>query len=307
MANPRTVWIAAAGSVLLLSTGIASGPSFGQTVAAAPDFSGIWSRPFLGFEEPLSGPGPVRNTERNRSGTSNTDRLVGDYTNPILTPEAADIVRKRGEISKTGLAFPDPDNQCMSQPVPYIFWNFEIELLQRPDKVTILYNHDHDFRDVRMNAQHPAKVVPSYHGDSVGHYEGDTLVVDTIGVKAGSYTMIDRMGTPYTEAMHIVERYRLIPYDETMQAIDRARKEWNAIAAYPPDPDYKGKGLQLEFTVDDKTMFTEPWTALITYRRSAHTEWEERICAENIEHYYGATQYFSDKNAHVPTASKPEF
>jgi hypothetical protein len=56
--------------------------------------------------------------------------------------------------------------------------------LQRPDTVTILYNilynHDHEFRQVRMNQPHPAKVVPSAHGDSVGR---DTLVIDTVGVK----------------------------------------------------------------------------------------------------------------------------
>jgi hypothetical protein len=92
--------------------------------------------------------------------------LVGDYTNPILKPAAAEIVKKRGEIPQSGLAFPDPDSMCMYEPVPYIFWNFEIQILQRPDKVTILYNHDHEFREVRMNQPHPAKVVPSAHGDS---------------------------------------------------------------------------------------------------------------------------------------------
>jgi hypothetical protein len=272
-----------------------------------PDFSGIWSRPFLGFESPVSGPGPVRNRSRQPSGASNTDQLVGDYTDPILEPRAADIVKKRGEISLTGLAFPDPDNQCLSQPVPYIFWNFEIALLQRPDKVTILYNHDHDFREVRMNQPHPAKVIPSWHGDSVGHYEGDTLVIDTVAIKVGPYTMIDRLGTPYTAAMHVVERYRLIDYEATKEAQERAEKEWMPIPAYPADLDYRGKGLQLEFTVEDPGAFTKPWSALITYRRSAHTEWEERICAENVEHFYGATQYYSDKDEHVPTADKPDF
>jgi hypothetical protein len=73
---------------------------------------------------------------------------VGDYSNPILKPHAAEIVKKHGEISLSGRAFPDPDNQCLRQPVPYIFWNFEILLLQQPDKVTILYPHDHDYRQV---------------------------------------------------------------------------------------------------------------------------------------------------------------
>ena len=146
----------------------------------------------LGFEPPLSGPGPVVNTKRTRTGTSDTNLLDGDYTNPILKPAAAEIVKKCGEISQSGVAFPDPDAMCMYEPVPYILWNFEIQIIQRPDEVTILYNHDHEFRKVRMNQPHPAKVVPSAHGDSVGHYEGDTLVIDTVAVKVGPYTMIDR-------------------------------------------------------------------------------------------------------------------
>ena len=97
---------------------------------------------------------------------------------------------------------------CLQNPVPYIFWNFDLAVVQQTDKVTLIYQHDNDFRQVRLNQSHPAKVVPSVHGDSVGHYEGDTLVIDTVGVKVGPYRMIDRFGTPYSEALHVVERYR---------------------------------------------------------------------------------------------------
>jgi hypothetical protein len=292
--------------VFLLAGTMAVLPSVANA-ASVPDFSGIWAHPSLGFESPLSGPGPVRNMKRLPSGAGNFDLLVGDYNNPILKPEAAEIVKKRGEISMSGLAFPDPDNQCLSQPVPYIFWNFEIALLQEPDKVTILYNHDHDFRQVRMNQPHPANVIPSWHGDSVGHYEGDTLVVDTVGIKVGPYTMIDRFGTPYTESLHVVERYRLLDYEAAKEAQERGQKEWPPVPSYGVDPGDRGKGVQLEFTVEDDNVFTTPWTATITYRRAARKEWEERICAENTEHYYAGTQYYSDKNARVPTADKPDF
>jgi hypothetical protein len=50
-----------------------------------------------------------------------------------------------------------------------------------------------------MNEPHPARVTPSWYGDSVGHYEGDTLVIDTIGVKIGPISMVDMYGTPHTE------------------------------------------------------------------------------------------------------------
>src|ERR1700716_3355506 len=107
--------------------GAAAAPAFGQSAGSArqsaapiPDFSGIWVHPSLGFDPPLSGPGPVVNKSRTRNGASNFDQLVGDYSSPILKPHAAEIVKKRGEISLSGRAFPDPDNQCRSQPIPYV-------------------------------------------------------------------------------------------------------------------------------------------------------------------------------------------
>lgn len=278
-----------------------------QNAASIPDFSGIWAHPSLGFENPVSGPGPVRNRSRTPSGASNFNLLVGDYANPILKPHAAEIVKKQGEISLSGRVFPDPDNQCLLQPVPYIFWNFEVQLLQQSDKVTILYPHDQDYRQVRLNQAHPAKVTPTAHGDAVGHYEGDTLVVDTVGIKVGRYTMVDRFGTPYTEALHVVERYRLLDYQAAKEAQARGQKEWPLVGAYAVDPDYRGKGLQLEFTVEDDGVFTMPWSATITYLRAGHTDWQERACAENVQHYYAGVQYYSDKEARIPTADKPDF
>ena len=294
-------------AVGFVSAAFAFCPAFGaDSSTTVPDFSGIWAHPSLGFGPPLSGPGPVRNKSRLPSGAGNFDQLVGDYTNPILKPEAAEIVKKRGEISLSGLAFPDPDNQCLQNPVPYIFWNFDIQLLQQPDKVTIIYQHDDDFRQVRMNQSHPEKVIPSVHGDSIGHYEGDTLVIDTVGVKVGPYTMIDRFGTPYTPALHVVERYRLLDYETATKEQERAEKEWPRVGDNI-DRNYRGKGLQLEFTVEDRGVFTMPWSATMTYLRGRRTAWEERICAENVANYYAGTQYYSDKDAHIPTADRPDF
>jgi hypothetical protein len=298
----------------------AAAPAWGQVVAPSngpagsgtqsvsiPDFSGVWAHPSLGFESPVSGPGPVVNKSRLPNGSSNYSKLVGDYSNPILKPQAAEIVKKRGEISLSGLAFPDPLNQCTYQPLPYLFWNFRIQLLQQPDKITILYNHWQEFRQVRMNQPHPEQVTPSAHGDSVGHYEGDTLVIDTVGIKVGRYTMIDRFGTPHTAALHVIERYGLLDYEAAKEAQERGQKEWQSVPAYAVDPDYKGKGLQLHFTVEDEGVFTMPWSATITYRRALRTEWLEEVCAENVHEYYAGHKYYSDKDATIPTADKPDF
>jgi hypothetical protein len=173
--------------------------------------------------------------------------------------------------------------------------------------MTILYHHDHQFRQVRMNQPHLASIKPSWHGDSVGHYEGDTLVIDTVGIKVGRYTTIDRLGTPYSSALHVVERYRLLDADAAREAQERGQKEWPRIPAYPIDPNYGGKGMQLEFTVEDENVFTMPWTALITYRRPMTNEWEEFVCGENIQQYYAARQYYSDPDAMIPVADKPDF
>jgi hypothetical protein len=246
----------------------------------------------------------VRNKTRLPSGASNFALVVGDYTNPILKPEAAEVVKKFGEISSSGRIFPDPDNMCLQNPLPYIFWNFNVQLLQQPDKVTLIYQHDSDFRVVRLNQPHPATVTPSLHGDSVGHYEGDMLVIDTVGIKLGPHRMIDRFGTPYTQALHVVERYRLLDYEATKEALERAEKEWPRVGGV--DPNYRGKGLQLEFTVEDPGVFTMPWSATITYGRNANQSWDERVCAENVQHDY-QYNYFSDKDARLPTADTPDF
>ncbi|HEX5280249.1 MAG TPA: hypothetical protein VFW28_09225 [Micropepsaceae bacterium] len=282
-----------------------AGPKAAAEGRAIPDFSGAWAHPSLGFGPPLAGPGPVRNLSRLPSGAGNFDLLVGDSRSPILRPEAAEIVRRRGELSMAGHPFPDPDNMCLQNPVPYIFWNFDIEILQQPDRVTIIYEHDDDYREVRLNGTHPAKVVPSVHGDSIGHYEGDTLVVDTVGVKLGPYRMLDRLGTPYTDALHVVERYHLIGFEAARAAEDRSEQEWPRVGDNV-DRSYRGSGLQLEFRVEDPGVFTMPWSATQTYLRASRKAWEERVCAENVAHDYEG-QYYSDKDAHLPTARQPDF
>jgi hypothetical protein len=95
-------------------------PAAAAQTAAIPDFSGIWWHPSLpGFEPLASGPTSVTNRSR-RNGVSNYDQLVGDYTNPILKPEAAEIVKKHGELSLAGVTYPNPANQCWPEPVPFI-------------------------------------------------------------------------------------------------------------------------------------------------------------------------------------------
>jgi hypothetical protein len=77
-------------------------------------------------------------------------RYVGDYTNPILKPQAAQAVKRHGEIEASGVPYPTPRNQCWPEGVPFVFANMGMQPLQQPDKITIFYEHDHQVRQVRM-------------------------------------------------------------------------------------------------------------------------------------------------------------
>ena len=295
-------------SVLLLTmvSAAAATPGLGQTGGSdpsIPDFSGIWWHPSLPGLEPLaSGPTALVNRTR-RNGVSDYNQLVGDYTNPILQPWAAEIVKKKGEQSIAGIVYPNPANQCWPEPGSFIYKNFGLQVLQQPDHITFLYEQDHEVRWVRMNSSHPANVKPSWYGDSIGYYEGgDTLVVDTVGIRADRpHAMLDLYGTPYTKDLHFVERYRLIDYEQAKDGLDRDAKENFRIGNSPADRNYRGKHLQITFTIEDKGAFTTPWSATITYALG-DTDWPETVCAEN-------TLGFGEKDGYaaVPTASKPDF
>jgi hypothetical protein len=292
--------------ILVLILAAAATPALGQThgAAAIPDFAGMWWHPSLpGFEPMASGPRPVTNRSRRR-GVSNYDQLVGDYTNPILKPDAAQIVKKHGEISLAGVTYPNPANQCWPEPVPFIYKSFGLQILQSGDHVTMIYDADHQVRHVRMNQPHPAKLKPSWYGDSVGHYEGDTLVIDTVGTRVERpYSMLDLYGTPYSKALHVVERYRLVDYDTAKDGLERDAKE-NQPAEGKIDRSYRGKHLQLQFTVEDEGVFTSPWSATVTYAPASIadiTEWPENVCAENTHEYY------NNKESDVPTAKAADF
>ena len=274
-------------SALLVVVLFAAHPAVAETVVPA-DFSGPWGRHAFNFEPLPSGPQPLVNLNRNRDGTNNLGTLVGDYRNPILKPEAAAVVKQHGEMSLSGHAYPDPSNQCWPYAPPFTFaMQLGFQMLPKKDGVTIIYYQDDQVRHIRLNASHPVKIVPSAMGDSIGHMEGDEFVVDTIGIATGPYTMVDRWGTPHSEALHVVERYRLIDGVSAKAAMDRWEKTDGqaGVGGMILDSDSSKKGLQLEVTVDDPAAFTTPWTAHVTYRRAAG-DWEERVCAENPADYY---------------------
>src|SRR6266436_8736873 len=273
-----------------------------QNAASIRDFSGIWRHGNLPwFIPPASGPGPVRNLSREKgTGVSDYSSLVGDYKNPILQPWAAEVVKTKGELSLAGVTYPNPANTCWPEPVPYLFKHSAMQMLQLPGQVVMLFNEGQEVRRVRMNQPHPAKVTPSWHGDAVGHYEGDTLVIDTVGIRTNRpFAMIDLFGTPYTEKLHVVERYQLVDFDAAKGDLERAAKE-NWRPGGPVNPNYKDKYLKVQFTIEDEGAFTTPWTASMVYLRD-RLDWPEVVCAENPAGFY------HDKDVGVPQAAKPDF
>jgi len=292
-----------------ISTAILVWPAVGAEKAASiPALSGQWGRTLFNLEDPPSGQGPLTNTMRRANGTidDNAGR-VADFNSPLLKPEAAQILKKRGEYSLTGESIPDNHNQCWPEPPPFTLTiQLEMQLLQRKDEVVLLYVNDHKVRHVRLNVPHPEHLTPSWQGDSVGHYEGDTLVVDTVGIKTGPFSSVDRYGTPFSEKMHVVERYSLIDGEAAAAAVRKHARTFNANAApvrfdgygAEVDLDPHKKGLQVEVTVEDPGSFTMPWSGLVTYQ--PETIWPEMVCAENLRESSGPERV-------VPVADKPDF
>jgi hypothetical protein len=276
-----------------------------------PDLSGQWGRDMMSFEPPSSGPGPVSRAQRKSDGGVVVQDLcctiffaarLGDHTSPILKPEAAEAVRKFNELSLRGTVEADLHNSCWPEPPPFVMaFHFGVLIVPLRDEVTFVYLLHNTVRHVRLNAAHPENLTPSWQGHSVGWYEGDTLVIDTVGIKVSPLSTVDAFGTPHSEALHVVERYRLIDGE----AAAEAQRKHGAIIPGPVlygrgviDPDTTKKGLQVEFTVEDPGVFTTPWSGRVTYRRLIG-DWPEAICAEN--------PFFLGSGPAMPTAHMPDF
>ena len=160
---------------------------------------------------------------------------IGNDTNPLLKPWAAEQMRKTREAIVAGGTPYDPAARCWPAGVPAVitFANQPTQFLQTPDQITILYERGQVARRVSMNRRHTPNPRATWYGESVGSYEnGDTLVIDTIGLTDKSF--IDVFNVPHSKALHVIERYRLIE---------------------------GGRRIELTITVDDPETFTQTWSA----------------------------------------------
>ena len=253
-----TVGILAGGLLFVLSgrsvlsaEGVVEGASVSPI--AIPSFIGSWARDssIMQLFPQSNGPSGLINISGFRL------QGIANYDSPILKPWAAEIVRRHGELIRSGELAPDAHTSCSPNGVPYsLILRGNVHLLQEPDRVTIIYDNDNQYRTVLLNREHSKDIVPRYYGESVGRYEGDTLVVDTTGIRKTQFSVIDRFGTPHTEELHVIERYKII--------------EVNGNAA-----------LRVDVTVEDPGTFTMPWGGYMVYYNNDDNWWEEGICAEN--------------------------
>jgi hypothetical protein len=286
--------------LLVLTTAFAAAARAAET--SIPDFSGMWGRNTFDFEAVPSGPAPVKNTYRLPSGSSDPTRPIGDYKNPLLKPEAAAIVKQRAEKALKGETFPDPSTRCAPYPPPFVSaMQLGLQMLQKKDEITILYNQDDQVRHIRVNAKHPEHMTLSWKGDSVAHYEADTLVIDTIGIKADSFSVVDRYGTPMGEGAHVVERYRLVDAAEAKRAQAEHEKEAGRLGGAMPIDESYGKGLELQLIIENPAYFTQPLPVRVTYTRTT-LPWQELVCAENAVNPYAVAA-----SPPIPKADKPDF
>lgn len=105
------------------------------------------------------------------------------------------------------------------------------------------------------------------------------------------------------EALHVTERHQLIDYGAAIEGENRNIRRNGSSGNFQAagiDAGYRGKGLQVEFTVDDPNVFRMPWSGAATYRKSDGT-WVENVCAENLHEYY------SNRDTQAPQAGKPDF
>ncbi len=271
--------IARAGGTVAALMGAWVVPAVAQEKTTPPIFSWDLSVGWIGVGEFRPVPGRVPPLSQdpkypfvpNGAGRQPTYRIA-DLTNPNLKPWVKEIMKKDNDEVLAGKIAFTPSSSCMPAGVPGFLAlggnNNPYWFLQSPKEVVIMRAADSQVRRIYLDVPHSPNPKPSWYGESVGHYEGDALVIDTIGLN--TKTFVDNYRTPHTEKLHVIERWRMVN--------DR-------------------QAMEVTVTVEDPDSFNEPWTGTRRYRR-VQQQFIEDICAENNQHLF---------DYKIPIAAKPDF
>jgi hypothetical protein len=246
-----------------------------------PEFAGAefgWQAAGADFLQPESGPGPVKDEPGhehvgNGQGGQPSFRRA-DTSNPILKPWVVEVLKRtNANVAAGGRGGFTPQVSCIPQGVPaFLLYPAQpVFFIQTPKQVLMTWQPDHMTRRIYMNVEHSANPKPSWFGESVGRYEGDELVVDTIGIT--EKTFVDNFRTPHTSKLHVIERFKIAP---------------------------DGKSMDVDVTVEDPGAFNMPWKARQHYRKVEGGPMTESSCAESPNNL----NYDIDP---IPQTDKPDF
>jgi len=203
---------------------------------------------------------------------------MGNYTDPILKPWAAEAMRQSNEevlTGRRGMPFL-ATSRCYPGSVPgQLLWTTEPFFFFPNPKTNVIYmfwERDSLVRRIHLTDQHSEHITPSWFGESIGRYEGGELVVDTIGLKTG-LSFLDMYRTPHSEKLHVTERFKLSD---------------------------DGKFLEVLVKVEDPDALNEPMYMTTRWRKQERA-WREFICAENN------ADRFSHNLFPLPEAKTPDF
>jgi hypothetical protein len=212
-----------------------------------PDLSGIWI---------ITSALPLLEGPEAFAAARAADQAAGRAppAPPEPPPYKPDAEAKRQQfLARRGID--DPMGRCLLTGVPRIEYRpLPLEIIQLPDRVVILYEIHHAFRIIPTDGRgHPADLEPSYLGDSIAHWDGDTLVVEVTGFNEN--TWLAGVGTIHSEQLRVTERFTRDTFDT----------------------------IRYQVTMEDPVVFTKPWHMEETFRLRPNERLREYECIEDNE------------------------
>ncbi|HUA17506.1 MAG TPA: hypothetical protein VMB25_02095 [Bryobacteraceae bacterium] len=236
----RTYLVAATALGLLAwapASAQSSSQSIRRTADGKPDLNGVWQSGGVSLY-----------------GEPGIAKPPAPSVNPPPKREALPYQPWAATKSKTFTPIDDPTLRCLLPGVPRITsMPMPFEIVETPTQIVIAYESFHAFRIIPINnkLEHPDDLVPTWMGDSVARWEGDTLVVDVTGFN--DKTWLSGTGSFHSDQLHVVERFQL-NRDDT---------------------------ITYTATVTDPKVLTKPWVTGAVLRRPPNTRVEEYECIEN--------------------------